>query len=153
MSKNKEQILSTLSDVNLEALAKRYNIPLKNIIMRDEANEINDIGYYIINLDTSKGNGTHWTCCYYHPLHSVYFDSYGFPSPEEIEEKLHPYTYNKDDIQAYSSKACGWFCIAFLKYIDDKKDKIKAIEEFCKLFSNDTKKNDDILKEILYKDI
>ncbi len=33
-------------------------LPLNNIIMRDNANEINKEGFYILNLDDCKGKGT-----------------------------------------------------------------------------------------------
>jgi hypothetical protein len=54
--------------------------------MRDEIKDnLNDVGFYIINLDTSNHNGTHWTGCFFHPLKSFYFDSYGEPPSENIK--------------------------------------------------------------------
>ena len=43
--------------------------------------------FYVINLDTSKNDGTHWTACCSHPLKSHYFDSFGFVPPLESEEQ------------------------------------------------------------------
>ena len=57
------------------------NLPLNDIIMKDEGENITKIGFYIINLDDSKGPGTHWTSLYYNPLQSIYFDSFGFMAP------------------------------------------------------------------------
>ena len=88
-----------LSNTQLENIASKMKLPLKNIIMRDEANQINDDGFYIVNLDKSTGEGTHWTCLYYHPLKSYYFDSFGFVSPKEIEDVIMPYDHNNKDIQ------------------------------------------------------
>ena len=60
----------SLSNIPLEKISTKMKLPLNKIIMRDEANMINDDGFYIINLDKSTGEGTHWTCLYYHPLKS-----------------------------------------------------------------------------------
>jgi hypothetical protein len=47
------------------------HLPLNDIIMKDEGENITKIGFYIINLDDSKGPGTHWTSLYYSPLKSI----------------------------------------------------------------------------------
>ncbi len=41
------------------------HLPLNDIIMKDEGENITKIGFYIIHLDDSKGPGTHWTSLYY----------------------------------------------------------------------------------------
>ena len=48
--------------------------------------------FYIINLqDHNKGDGTHWTAFYYNkPLTSIYFDSYGFIAPQDVQNKITP---------------------------------------------------------------
>ena len=141
--------LKSLSNIQLEELINNLKLPLNNIIMRDEANKIKDYGFYIINLDTSKGNGSHWTCLYYHPLKSYYFDSFGFIPPVEVEDVIIPYTHNNKDIQDYNSDACGYYCIAFIKFLNDKQNKELGFKEFVRLFSNKTTQNDNILQEYL----
>lgn len=141
--------LNALTDYDIEELIKKLNLPLENIIMRDETKKINNNGFYILNLDTSNHNGTHWTAFYYHPLKSYYFDSYGFYPPLEVETKIKPYLYNDRDIQDWNSKACGWFCIAFVKFLNDKDDKETAFKEFLNLFSRNTCENDEKLKKYL----
>ena len=141
--------LKSLSNTDLEKLINVMRLPLNNIIMRDETKEIIDDGFYIINLDTSKNEGTHWTCLYHHPLKSYYFDSFGFVPPYEVEKIIIPYNYNNKDIQDYNSDACGWYCLAFIKFIYDKNNKEEAFKEFLKLFSKKTIDNDNILKEYL----
>ena len=38
--------------------------------------------------DHDEGEGTHWVVFYYNkPLTSIYFDSFGFPPPEDVEEE------------------------------------------------------------------
>jgi hypothetical protein len=141
--------LKALTDLQLTELAEKLKLPLENILMRDEMKELKNDGFYIINLDTSDNSGTHWTSMYKHPLKSYYFDSYGFVPPLEVEIKIKPYLYNDKDIQDWNSKACGWFCIAFIKFLYDKNDKETAFKEFLNLFSRNTKENDEKLKKYL----
>jgi hypothetical protein len=50
---------------------------------------------------------------------------------------------------------CGWFCLAFIKYFNDfdtkKNDVFEAYDDFLNIFSNDAKKNDKIVSELLKK--
>jgi hypothetical protein len=139
----------SLSNTELIKIANKMRLPLNNIIMRDEQKKINKDGFYIINLDKSSGRGTHWTSLYYHPLKSYYFDSFGFIPPEEIEELIIPYNHNNKEIQDYKSDACGYYCIAFIKFLNDKQNKEMAFNEFIRLFSKKTTDNDNILEEYL----
>lgn len=144
--------LTTTSDTQLKKYTEKLGLPLNNILMRDEMNELKKDGFYIINLDNSNGNGTHWTSLYFHPLNSCYFDSYGFVPPLEVEQKIKPYIYNDADIQDFNSEACGYYALAFIKFLNDKTNKEVAFKEFLKLFKNNTKENDDILKKYLNLD-
>ena len=49
----------------------------------------------VMNLDVSRGPGIHWTAWY----KDLYFDSYGFPQPEEFLDKAGLVRYNDLDIQ------------------------------------------------------
>ncbi len=53
--------LTTTTDLQLKEYAGKMGLPLLNLLMRDEMDEINKDGFYIINLDNSNGTGTHWT--------------------------------------------------------------------------------------------
>ena len=144
--------LTTTSDIQLKEYAEKMGLPLNNILMRDEMNELNKDGFYIINLDNSNGNGTHWTSLYFHPLNSYYFDSYGFVPPLEVEQKIKTYKYNDADIQDFDSKACGYYALAFIKFLYDKTNKEVAFKEFLRQFKNNTKENDNILQKYLNLD-
>lgn len=144
--------LTTTSDIQLKGYAEKMGLPLNNILMRDEMNELDKDGFYIINLDNSNGNGTHWTSLFYHPLNSYYFDSYGFVPPLEVEKKIKPYIYNDADIQDFNSEACGYYALAFIKFLNDKSNKEVAFKEFLRLFKSNTKENDNILKKYLNLD-
>ena len=42
----------------------------------------------IVNLDNSKGSGTHWVSYYKHGSTRIYFDSFGQITPLEIQKYL-----------------------------------------------------------------
>ena len=108
--------------------------------------------FYIVNMqDHDEGNGTHWVVFYYNnPLTSIYFDSFGFVAPLQVENRINPYIFNDADVQDYNSSACGYFCIAFIKFLHNKQDKQEAYKAFLQLFKNETVKNDKILQRLLY---
>ena len=144
-------VLTASTNTQLINFAEKMKLPLNNILMRDEMNELKNDGFYIINLDNSNGNGTHWTALYFqgNPLNSYYFDSFGFVPPLEVEQKIKPYLYNDADIQDFNSEACGYYCLAFIKFLHDKNDIELAFRQFLQLFGNKTTENDNILEKYL----
>ena len=146
-----------LSNFDLERLAEFYNLPLVAITMKDELPEKVEDGCYIINLQSStSGNGTHWLGLFIHKNNAYYFDSYGAPPSVEImkfvkkRKGCHMY-YNNFIIQDLKSQNCGWYTLAFLlwcySYVLFSKDMKNMFNEFVKSFVDDTKENDNILKE------
>jgi hypothetical protein len=80
----------------------------------------------------------------------VWFDSFGFPPPDRIEKLMPtPYIFNPYDIQALPSSSCGFYVVAFLKWMNDKKDKDAFYKAFLSQFSNKLKDNELILATIL----
>jgi hypothetical protein len=57
---------------------------------------------------------------------------------------------NDKEIQNYKSSACGYYCIAFIKFLHNKTNKEKSFLTFLKLFNIKTHHNDKILHELLY---
>jgi len=136
--------------------------------IKDELPELNP-GFYVVNLN---GN-SHWTVlCKDLDIHGnpsyLYFDSFGFPAPLEVEQAIErdahrktEYVSMKNDLQAYSSTACGFFCIAFVKFLNKRKNKeragtksrsepmVHAYEKFIALFDTDAEKNDRVLKDLI----
>jgi len=99
--------------------------------MKDELPSQLERGSYIVNLQSSKeGSGTHWTAFYYTNSFSYYFDAYGFIAPLEVQDKIIPYTFNDMEIQDIDSTACGYYCIAFVLYLDRKMNIERAFMEF-----------------------
>jgi len=71
---------------------------------------------------------------------SFYWDSYGCPPPEQIIEfckrpKTHLY-YNTRVIQDIDSELCGFYCIAFLKYVNNSQDLLNSSNNFSIMFDN-----------------
>lgn len=136
-------------------ILQRLNIKINGIYAKDELNEKNlKYGAYVVNLDNHYGMGTHWTCFYKSKNVIYYFDSFGFPPPQnEIDlflKKHNKIFYNDIQIQHEKSILCGYFVIAFFLALKVFKGSIAyRIDQFQKLFNKDTKKNDKILQTFL----
>ena len=144
-----------LSNFDITNLIKDYKLDycFGGIYSKDQLPEdLTRTKFYIVNMqDHDEGNGTHWVVFYYNkPLTSIYFDSFGFVAPTDVEKRITPYIFNDADVQDYNSSACGYFCIAFIKFLHNKQDKQEAYKGFLKLFKNETVKNDKILQRLLY---
>lgn len=78
----------------------------------------------IVNLDDSKGPGTHWVCCYYKPKlsYSFFFDSFGLKPPKDVVKFLKrfnkPIYYNDVNIQSLDSVRCGHYCLDVIGFLD-----------------------------------
>jgi ABC-type cobalt transport system substrate-binding protein len=145
--------MNELSNFDIERIISQLDLQTvyNGCYSKDQLKELNR-GFYIVNLQSSEdGNGTHWCCLYVvNPVYSIWFDSFGFPPPIEIESLLHNYDYNRQDIQNIDSSACGYYCIAFIKFMFGKTNVRKAFSTFIKLFNNNTKYNDKILEQMLF---
>ena len=133
-----------LTDTDIARLCKHYNVPLVGIFIKDEIKKLKR-GNYIINLNGQS----HWTAMIIDDRGMYYFDSFGFKPPQEIENLCPVYHWNSSDIQNINSVQCGYFAVAFLRYVGDKPNKAKNFEHFCDLFDSDSRKNDRILKALL----
>ena len=141
-----------LSNFDIDKILKNYKINYNGIYAKNELPNKLPNGFYVINMQSSdKGNGTHWVSLFkINDGYSQYMDSFGFVPPLEIENKLHKYDYNDRDIQDINSSSCGYYCIAFIKFMNGKTDLKKSFKTFIKMFSNNTKNNEEILYNILY---
>ena len=144
---------NSLSNFDIMKIIQSQGVDdFKGVYMKDQLPDKLERGSYIINLQSSKeGNGTHWVCLYYTPNYSYYYDSYGFIAPLEVQKKIIPYMYNDLEIQDIDSTACGFYCVAFVLYLNKKMNIEKAFMEFINLFGKDTERNEAILHRILYE--
>ena len=104
-----------LSNIELEDAVKRLNIPnfrgcycinmLPNIPHRTECG--------VLNLDNSRGDGTHWTAWFKNSDNKIYFDSYGLDPPEELIDYLKRSIYcSTDCIQPIQFSAGIYVCMS-----------------------------------------
>jgi hypothetical protein len=142
---------NTLSNIDIEEILKSQGIKIKGVYMKNELPSKLKRGFYVINLQSSTdGNGSHWTALYYDSKHSYYFDPFGFLAPTEVEHKLNEYTFNNKQIQNLKSTACGYYCIAFIIFMNKRKNKKLGFIIFVDEFSTNTEKNDKLLYNYLY---
>lgn len=151
-----------LSNFDIEDICLKMDLPLVGVLSKDKLPDKRYIGSYYINMENEDdGNGTHWV---YVRITSdskaLYFDSYGFKSPKEVEEFLKPfkpYPTSNRQIQSIDSDKCGLYCIAcdifFTYHYDNNKDFDSNYNDFLNGWSIDLKKNDKILKQYLNKNM
>jgi hypothetical protein len=162
-----------LTDGQIKEIAPKMGIPLEWIGFKsDLPSIIKPNRSYIVNLDNETdldgdaNEGTHWTCFQVmdYPngkAEAMYFDSYGISPPEIVKKYIKksfgityvPYT--SKDIQSMMSNACGYYCMAFLHFINKSPYRSGKLfddtERFLSMFldlskSNDFKQNEYILK-------
>ena len=117
----------SLTNVEIETLAKKMRIPLEFVGYKDELlclkPKMNKA--YIINLedefdeDGRRNDGSHWVSLLTKQdakgnPHYFYFDSYGCQAPKAVQEfvGMTQIPYNTKDIQGLLSSVCGYFCLA-----------------------------------------
>lgn len=159
-----------LTDTDITELAKRMEIPLEAVVFKDELATLGKLRYnrsYIINMENEldeHGNpntGSHWTCFQVNEypngvIEGVYFDSFGQPPPKSVASFCgQDLPFTNKDIQSLMNSACGWYCLAFLHFINafDKRTKDIYIDtdQFLGLFNDlekscDFKYNEYVLK-------
>lgn len=134
-----------LTDRDLEESAIHLNLPLVGIFARDKVPTKRKPGAYLVNLDDSSGNGTHWVAFKDTPRGITYFDSFGFPPPLSVMRYAGHNTieYNAAQLQNVNSGVCGSFCLAFLYHKG-------TLRSFIHLFSKDVQDNRRILQAYLH---
>src|SRR5437867_12697489 len=123
---NFESFLKTFDKIeplsNFQIIDKCIKLKIKNlkgVFMRNELpnNKISYNECFILNLDDKDGNVIHLTCVFIKNGACYYFDSFGFPTPIEVNEYLRKFNkryYNSFEIQKGNQVICGHFCIYML---------------------------------------
>ena len=130
----------SLTDTQMKDLCKKMNIPLAEIVFKDEMpSKILYNKAYIINLDDEYdedtgmlNSGSHWTCLAVmkykdNKIKPFYFDSYGAPPPEDIKEAVLKSTgqklpFNTKNIQSLMGEDFLFFFDDLNQSIDFKKN-------------------------------
>jgi len=107
-----------LTNLQLIDAAKKLKIDkFRGVFVRDELPKkprTTECG--ILNLDDSKGNGTHWMAWIKRGNEKFCFDSYGLPPPTELLKYLRGSTlYNSERVQPGDETFCGHLCLYVLK--------------------------------------
>ena len=80
--------------------------------------KLNECSIYILNLDSSSGDGTLWVMWFRKGKEKVYCDSYGLqPSSELIAYLKSPIFYNSERVQQNGEVFCGNLCLFALKQL------------------------------------
>lgn len=151
-----------LTNYDIEAYMKKLKIKdFNGVFIKDELPELNE-GFYVINLNGQS----HWTALY-KGIDSVgnnsylYFDSYGFPAPTEVEDSIRKdnapegtrrttdYFSMQNQLQDIDHTSCGFYVIGWIKFLHRKKDKRKAFQDFITKFTDNPQDNDAILKRLV----
>lgn len=82
--------------------------------------------FYVINMDSKNGPGTHYVCIYNcKPNVCIYFDSYGISPPEPIRKFMRTskktMIYPDLDLQDFESSNCGYFCVYVITQLEGGK--------------------------------
>ena len=118
----------TTSEVN--AKAKQLKLVNFKCVMRDELKGKHPFSKEcgIINLNTSKENGSHWSCWYKNGTKKYYFDSFGLLPPKEIIRYLgRPIMYSTYQIQQIDDSNCGQWCLYVLNRLNNGENFIDIV--------------------------
>jgi hypothetical protein len=160
----------SLTNIEIESLAKKMNIPLEFIGFKDELlfmkpkpNKV-----YIINMenefnsDGRHNDGSHWVCLLSKETKDsktqyLYFDSYGVPAPIEVQKfvGMQQIPYNTKDVQGLLSSVCGYFCLALAHFVFSSEhntgDFYSDVNNFIDLFQDMNKTMDLYINEGILK--
>jgi len=147
--------MNTLTNIQIDKLLKNIK-NYKGCYSKDNIRTKLKEGYYVINLqDSNDGDGSHWCCLYVSKYYDLYFDSYGFICPENIEQLCDKLIYSQKMIQSLNSSSCGYYVVLFILYMNkfNINDKLLIVKynNFINLFNKDEMINDKILKTELSK--
>ena len=108
-----------MSNYDLLKWCKYLNIPINNVLSREESSPHNHKqALFIYNLEPSYMSGSHWVATYVKNGIINYFDSFGMPPFQEIvdhaKRKNITLLHQSDQIQNLLTTTCGYFCLYFL---------------------------------------
>ena len=133
-----------ISNYDLLKWCKYLNIPIKDVLSRDETVPHNHMqALFIYNLEPSYMGGSHWVATYVKNGIINYFDSFGMPPFQEIvdhaKRKNLTLLHQSDQIQNLLTTTCGYFCLYFL----NEMSKGRSYYDLLKVFNiHNTIKNE-----------
>lgn len=146
--------MEALSNSDLEEISQKYNLHLTILSQRDLARLMKiPTENMIILIEDGSGDG-HWVSMHFKNKIAYYFDSFACSPSRYIlnylkRMKIRKIVISKNDIQAIQDTSCGWYCLVFLRYMQNKKNLEKALSDYTHLFFNDTNKNLSVLQKLI----
>ena len=137
-----------MSNFDLLDWCKYLNIPINNVLSREESSPHNHKqALFIYNLEPSYMSGSHWVATYVKNGIINYFDSFGMPPFQEIvnhaKRKNMTLLHQSDQIQNLMTTTCGYFCLYFL----NEMSKGRSYYDLLKVFnSHNTMENEKFIK-------
>jgi hypothetical protein len=116
--------LQPLTNKDLKQLTSKLQIKnFRGVFMRDNLpNNAKDNECGIINLDSYKNKGTHWTAYYKNEDKCYYFDSFGLDPPIELQKYLNcQIELSSFQVQNFNTNYCGHLCLLVLKMLEKYK--------------------------------
>ena len=133
-----------MSNYDLLKWCKYLNIPINNVLSREESSPHNHKqALFIYNLEPSYMSGSHWVATYVKNGIINYFDSFGMPPFQEIvdhaKRKNMTLLHQNIQIQNINTTTCGYFCLYFL----NEMSKGRSYYDSMKVFNiHNTMKNE-----------
>ena len=133
-----------MSNYDLLKWCKYLNIPINNVLSREESSPHNHKqALFIYNLEPSYMSGSHWVATYVKNGIINYFDSFGMPPFQEIvdhaKRKNMTLLHQNNQIQNINTTTCGYFCLYFL----NEMSKGRSYYDSMKVFNiHNTMKNE-----------
>lgn len=143
--------LESTSDAQLNTIAKKMKIinfggVLSNDLVKLMKPNTNKV--YVLNLQNSNQEGSHWVCLDCRKPRICYVDSYGVLPTREVTkwilETKRPAIYSKVNIQGYDDSSCGYYALWFAKQLQSK-----TLKSILEQFSQDSNRNENFLEKNL----
>ena len=124
-----------MSNYDLLKWCQYLNIPINNVLSRDESSPHNHMqALFIYNLEPSYMSGSHWVATYVKNGIINYFDSFGMPPFQEIvnhaKRKNMTLLHQSDQIQNLLTTTCGYFCLFFLNEMNKGRSYYDSLKVF-----------------------
>lgn len=149
-------MIPILSNTDILNISHLYNLHIDDCISHEQlaTYPIKKKLIMVININASSNMG-HWVALIIRNKQCFYYDSYGQPPSQYIANyiikkcKCSKVMYNTNDVQQLEDVSCGFYCIAFIHHVSQKKT--NNCNTFSTMFFNDTKKNVKVLQEYFKK--
>jgi hypothetical protein len=135
-----------LSNIDIVELAKQLKINLIACCFTFELSKYKPTNHcsFVINIGNLNIGGTHWTCLYIKNKSAIYYDSFGENMPQECIQFLKKnnikYKESMVHTQEINDTSCGYYCLAFLKYMNNKEATQFNLNVYNKIYETDLNK-------------